>query len=675
MAESKKIRRLTGTVVPVGALRGKESIGVGEFADLPAFGELCIQMGIGLVQILPVNDTGYQDSPYFALTAFALHPLYIRIGELPEASGFTEKIKAIGRKFEHEKKFPYLAVLREKMALLREIYSEASEKISAGAKGGALADWIAENPWVKSYAVFRRLKEANGEKSWKEWPANNKVNEKAIEALWNDAGLKKEHLFWAWVQQALDRQFCRAAKDLADMGIILEGDLPILINEDSADVWAHPEIFNLEQSAGAPPDMYGPEGQNWGFPTFNWKVQAKDNYAWWKARLKTAEKYYKAYRIDHVLGFFRIWTSSRGDISSSSALGRYIPYVPVTAGDLEELGFDKNRIRWVSRPHIPTGEVWNAVASGGGQNENRAAEEVFEKVLDRIGEEELWLFKETIRGSKDIEAMDLHPSAKAYLIKAWANRLFLEYEKGQFVQTWFYRDSRAYQSLGDEEREKLEALLSKRQEESEKIWEKEGKKLLSILASSSAMLPCAEDLGAVPDCVPKVLNELEILGLRVVRWYREWEKENQPYIPFEDYPELAVCTPAVHDSSTLREWWDREADQEQFAGFLGLPSLPKIYNPGTAKIILTKIAGAASCYRVFQIQDLLHLSGRWYSADPADERINVPGTVSEQNWTWRLPAAPAEIAKDSELIRAVNDLAQVKPSAKKKARAAARGKK
>ena len=166
--------------------------------------------------------------------------------------------------------------------------------------------------------------------------------------------------------------------------------------------------------------------------------------------------------------------------------------------------------------------------------------------------------------------------------------------------------------------------------------------------------------------MPKVLTELNILGLRVVRWHREWDKPGEPYVPFEDYPELSVCTPAVHDSSCLREWWDKEANQESFCDFLGVPSLPKIYNPGVARFVLGKIASAASRFRVFQIQDLLHLSNNWYAADPASERINVPGTTNEFNWTYRLPASIDDIMKDSEFVSAVNELSLVKPAQKKK---------
>jgi 4-alpha-glucanotransferase len=545
------------------------------------------------------------------------------------------------------------------MEILREIYA-ANE--AAIAKDAALAKWIDGHSWVKPYAVFRRLKEANGEKSWQEWsPAakSGKTPENIpaeIDRLWNDAKLRGEHLFWAWLQKALDEQFLEAAKAVRGAGILLEGDLPILMNEDSCDVWAHRGIFRMDLSAGAPPDMYSPAGQNWGFPIYHWDEQAKDNYAWWRARLAAASSYYDCYRIDHVLGFFRIWASSRAD--NSSALGRFVPYLPITTKDLAALGFDKNRIRWLSRPHLPTGEVWDGIraASIPEHEVADAANKSFELALDRIGGEELWLFKDKIKGEKDIEALGLPPAAVSYLTLAWHNRLFYEYESGKFFPVWYFRDSRAYNSLSQEEKDEVEALVEKRRVDSEKIWEKEGQKLLSVLIDSSHMLPCAEDLGAVPDCVPKVLAKLKILGLRVVRWHRLWDEEGQPYIPFNNYPELSVGTPSVHDSSTLREWWDTEADQEHFSAFLGVPSLPKVYNPGTAKIILKHCAAAASRFRVFQIQDVLNLSQKWYGGKAQDDRINVPGTANEFNWTYRLPASIETIKSDAALAQEVKEL-------------------
>jgi 4-alpha-glucanotransferase len=642
---------------------------VGEFPDLVEFAHWCVQLGVGLIQLLPVNDTGYDSSPYSALTAFALHPLYLRIGDLPEAAAYAADLEEIGRQFGQKERFPYGEILRAKMALLRKIYTAHKTEIRRRADPQeALGQWIDKNPWVKEYAVYRRLKEKNNEKSWTEWESHRTVTAKDIAALWGDEQLREEHLFWAWIQEALDTQFSRAAAALAEAGILLEGDLPILMNEDSCDVWAHPDYFRRDLSAGAPPDMYSPNGQNWGFPIYDWEAQAKDDYAWWRNRLKTAGKYYQAYRIDHVLGFFRIWASSRRD--NSSIQGRFIPAVPVSLRDLAGLGFDEPRVRWISQPHLPSGEIWNALRDGipDPNGVDPEAERIFSQALDRIGREELWLFKDTIRGEKDIEALDLHPVARNYLLGAWHNRLFLEYEKGLFAPMWFYRNSRAYFSLSGEERDGLEKLLEKNRVESEKIWEKQGEKLLKVLIASSPMLPCAEDLGAVPGCVPKVLTKLKILGLRVVRWFRDWNVEGQPYIPFEDYPELSVCTLAVHDSSTVREWWDREADQEHFCGFIGEPSLPKIYNPGTAKILLHQAAAAASRFRVFQIQDLLHLSPKWYAPDPGSERINIPGTANDFNWTYRLPALISELSRDKNLINAVQKLGSVKPKSRKKSK-------
>ena len=653
--------RLLGTVVPVGALRGSKTTAVGEFPDLAEFAVLCKKMKIGLIQLLPVNDTGYDSSPYSSLTAFALHPLYLRIGDLPEAKSFTDKEAAINGEFGELTRFPYEKVLKAKMELLREVYAASESAIAQKAgKGGELGSWIERNPWIKAYAVYRRLKDVNDLKSWKEWSEYREAKPQDIEALWQDTRLRGEHLFWAWLQQALDTQFSAAAKAVADEGIALKGDLPILMNVDSCDVWAHSDIFDLSLSAGAPPDMYSSQGQNWGFPLYNWEAQEKDNYAWWRNRLAAAGKYYQAYRIDHVLGFFRIWAASPHDYSS--VLGHYVPYTPITGSDLRKLGFDKGRVRWVSQPHVPTDELLGAIREHcpGEADASQAAKKILSKAFDRIGNEELWLFKKKIRGEKDIAALGLDPAIHPYLFSAWHDRMFIEYEKGKYFPVWYFRNSRAYRSLSDEEKGHLEDLVQKRMAKSEKIWEVLGRKLLSTLAESSPMLPCAEDLGAVPRCVPKVLTKLGILGLRVVRWHRCWDRWDQPYIPFEEYPQLSVCTPAVHDSSTVREWWEREVDQEKFSGFLGFPSLPKVYNPGTAKVILAKAASARSLFRVFQIQDLLHLSNRWYAQDPEAERVNVPGTCNEFNWTYRLPAPITEIGKDRDMIKTVAELGKAK---------------
>ena len=305
MEKSAAGKRLIGAVIPVGALRTKNGIGVGEFSDLAEFAHLCKKMKISLIQILPVNDTGFESSPYSSLTAFGLHPLYLSIENLDEFSAadasVKSRIKTARDKFDKYKRFSHYEILKEKLEISRAIYNANKADIIKSADSGNLSAWIEKNSWVKEYAVYRRLKDKNDLKSWKEWKEYSNVTLQQIDALWNDNQLREEHLFWVWLQHALDIQFTNASKAITEAGILLEGDLPILMNEDSCDVWAHPEIFNRELSAGAPPDMFSPEGQNWGFPIYNWEAQEKDDFAWWRMRLAVAEKYYQAYRIDHVL--------------------------------------------------------------------------------------------------------------------------------------------------------------------------------------------------------------------------------------------------------------------------------------------------------------------------------------------------------------------------------------
>ncbi|GAB1481966.1 hypothetical protein MASR2M78_07810 [Treponema sp.] len=660
---------LSGIVIPIGALRTSESIGVGEFLDLIEFANLSAKIGFSVIQLLPVNDSGFQSSPYSALTAFGLNPLYLRLSALPTAKGFSKQIKAIHASFEKFSRFSYEAILRAKLALLSEMYEKASTQIGLDAESGALAAWIKANEWVIEYAVFRRLKEKNKGSHWKEWAEYSEPTAKDIQSLWQDPKLRTEHLFWIWIQYELDSQFVSASKAVSEAGLALKGDLPILMNEDSCDVWAHPEFFKRDLAAGAPPDMFSPLGQNWQFPIYDWEALARDDYSWWRKRLLLADRYYAAYRIDHVLGFFRIWAASRRD--TSAVLGRFIPSVAIEKEELQKMGFEDNRLRWLSQPHIPTEKIYEALVHDGIGEKNTVesasaavaeATRVFEGALDRIGSEELWLFKSSIRGELDINALSLHPAATAYLHAAWRDRTLLEFEEGRYIPTWTYWDSHAFPTLSEDERSALESLIEKKRQESEAIWEVQGRRLLSALVASTPMLACAEDLGAVPDCVPRVLEELGVLGLRVLRWSRLWGEGGEPYIPLDRYPPLSVATAAVHDSSTVREWWEKEADRDVLRSFLGNQDLSDTYKPETAAVLLGSLAKAASKLCVYQIQDLLHLSSQWYAKDPQTERVNVPGTVNDFNWTYRLPATIAEIASDTTFIDAAKALSDSRKS-------------
>ncbi|PKL08527.1 MAG: 4-alpha-glucanotransferase [Spirochaetae bacterium HGW-Spirochaetae-7] len=623
-------KRLFGVAIPMGSIRTDGGWRLGEYPDLVPFAKLCARLGAGLVQILPVNDTGSQSSPYSALSAFALHPLYIRVCDLPEATKAPDAIKALdvfASLASPGERFPYGACLDAKLAALRTVYDAGSKAIKSDPE---LASFIAGNPWVKTYAVFKRLKSEYGERAWREWPARRDPTPADIGKLWLEKSAADEQYFHAWVQMRAAGQFAAAASAVASMGIALLGDIPILMNEDSADVWAERSFFDLTKRAGAPPDMYSTTGQNWGFPIYDWDAMAAGGYSFWKARVAEADRYYSAFRIDHVLGFFRIW--ALGEREETGCLGRFVPGASVTAGDLTDAGFGKPRLRWLSEPHLPGGELRSAALSAG------EAERAIGAALDRIGDEDLYLFKRTIRGEADITGLGLETGLAEFLKTRWRDRALLAMGDGVYTPVWSYRDSTAWASLSDSERSTLGALFSAKAAQAELGWEKRGRELLSMLASSSSMLPCAEDLGAVPDCVPKVLAGLGIPGLRVPRWMRFWDLPGQPFKPLSSYSELSACTPSVHDTSTLRGWWESEDGRDAFAAEYcpGLSPVPERLDPDAALAVLGALAKAPSLLFVVQLQDALDCSGALRSADADSDRVNVPGSVDGFNWTWRM---------------------------------------
>lgn len=674
--------RSSGIVVPLQSLRSEKSPAVGEYPDLIGLGKLAKAWGFDLIQLLPVNDSGYQSSPYSALSAFALHPLYIAIADLPELSQaggekFLAAAAELGAKYAGDARFRYQAYLKEKLKLLEKIWNSQAEAALGGspkapesAERSAFEFWMVENSWVKPYAIFVELKRLNAGKAWWEWTELRDPTAADILRLWNDTVLRSGCRFQAWLQWRAEGQFRAASAALAAQGISLMGDIPILISEDSAEVWARRSVFKLGLAAGAPPDMYAEFGQNWGFPIYDWEAARPDQYSFWKERLASAQKFYNAYRIDHVLGFFRIWALSARD--NTGYLGRFVPDSYIKAQELAGLGFSPERLRWLSRPHIPTARL--EVACGGDSTEAMEAALV---ALDRIGNEELYLFKALIKGEKDIEALatvglpgygakGFSARAKDFLLKAWRDRVLHEFEEGTYVPTWKHWEATAWASLSEAEKKGLEDLFARKKAEGEKTWEKHGKELLSVLAASSTMLPCAEDLGAVPDCVPRVLESLGIYGLRVLRWTKAWNAPGQPYVPVAAYPRLTIACPSVHDSSSLRGWYEGEADKAELwalaSASLGrdLGPVPESLDPKATAVLLELVAKAGSGVAVYPIQDLLALGSAFRPADPKDERINVPGTTNEWNWGWRLPAILETLALDSELESAARALAAAK---------------
>ena len=634
---------VTGVVVPVSSLKSRDSVGIGEFADLVPFGRWAVGNGLEMIQILPVNDTAYERSPYSALSAFALHPIFGRLQDFPEAGtvdGISRDIEDLASRLPSGNRVDFAATLGGKLEILKKMWQGAPASVLKEADA-----WGAGNPWVRNYALFSLLREGEQLRAWADWRAHRDPSQKDLEKLWKKH--RRAAGFWVWLQWRLEEQFRAAALALDDMGVALKGDIPILITDDSADVWAERQNFHLDFRAGAPPDALAPGGQNWGFPTYDWKYLRETDFRWWRDRLARAARFYHAYRIDHVLGFFRIWAVPETDVSALS--GRFDPAVPVTRAQLEDLGFDEGRITWLSRAHFPGGEL-------------RLFGEEFPVVaamLEQVENEDLWRAAEGAPSERQVAASGLSEETKARLIEGLRNRTLIPVDEDAFLPYLNFRDTRGWHSLSDDEKQGLEELISRSAAESDALWAGIARELLTMMKSDGSMLVCAEDLGAVPACVPGVLDELKILGLKVTRWARLWDLPGQPYEAFRDYPELSVTTSSVHDSSTLRSWLAREAaDDTALRQALGLPDDAELGDTAGVTTVLEALQDGNSLLALYPVQDLLALDGDCVTDDPADERVNIPGTVQETNWSWRMTQYVEDLPDLKNLnarIRALSD--------------------
>ena len=284
-----------GICLPLFSIRNPDSHGIGEFLDLLPLITWCKEIGFDVIQLLPLNDSGHDPSPYSAHSAMALHPIFLSLGALPFSEEYSQELAAM-KTCNSSKRVRYHKVLQAKEAFLKRYTKRALPEFR---KKSSFQAFLKEE-WLDGYARYRVLKELNGELPWWQW-------QNTPTALSQD-DLDHHKL----VQYLCFEQFTQVKQAADSAGVFIKGDIPILINRDSADVWEHPELFDMNFAAGAPPDYYAKEGQYWGFPLYRWDVLEKSGYSWWKKRLKLAEKLYHIYRLDHLVGFFRIWAIPEG---------------------------------------------------------------------------------------------------------------------------------------------------------------------------------------------------------------------------------------------------------------------------------------------------------------------------------------------------------------------------
>ncbi len=309
-----------GINLPLFSLRTKNSCGIGEYSDLIPLITWCSKLGLDVIQLLPLNDTGKDPSPYSAISAFALNPVHLGIEALPNISKHADLQKEllVLKELNSAQRVDSQKVGDLKQGILRKYIQK--EKGSLLQKKELFA-FINSNPWLLGYALFRSIKEKNRWTNWETWPETLKnISIPSYQALLSE--FADENFVHMAVQYFCFKQMEEAKKHATSKGVMLKGDVPILIGRDSADVWVNRSLFRMEYSAGAPPDMYNQDGQSWGFPIYNWKDMEARQFQWWKERLQTTSHCYHLYRLDHIVGFFRIWAIPLGKTAKE---GKFTP--------------------------------------------------------------------------------------------------------------------------------------------------------------------------------------------------------------------------------------------------------------------------------------------------------------------------------------------------------------
>ncbi|HOY07334.1 MAG TPA: 4-alpha-glucanotransferase, partial [Saprospiraceae bacterium] len=630
-----------GVAIPVFSLRSEKSWGIGEFTDMPLLADWAKSVGLKMIQLLPINDTTathtWLDSyPYSAITAFALHPIFLNVEQLAGKKHATVLKPYLKKRQELNalESVDYEAVLQMKWDIIRQLYDLLK------------ADWLKDKAyaafyntnkhWLAPYAAFCWLRDANGTADFNQWTTHARYEPKEIEKLlkpgsesFDQIGL---HLFVQW---QLHLQLQAATDYCHQQGLAVKGDIPIGIYRYSCDAWMAPELYNMDQQAGAPPDDFAEKGQNWGFPTYNWERMKQDGFAWWKQRFEQMSLYFDAFRIDHILGFFRIWSIPLDAVEG--ILGQFVPAIPVTEEELRAagVGFDFNRL---CKPFINEQILLDTF----GDAANWVAENCLQAVKGGI---ELRPEFDTQRkveqyflAQKPDDRTDRIRNGLFSLISNVVLLTDAQAEPGHWKGAFRFsmEKTTSYQYLPEAVKGPLQAMyvdyFYRRQDD---FWREQAMEKLPALKRSTNMLICGEDLGMVPHCVPDVMNGLGILSLEIQRMPKA---SGAAFFHPKDAPYRSVVTPSTHDMSTLRGWWEenRKLSQRFFNEILGYHgTAPYFCEPWVNRAIILQHFQSPAMWSIFQLQDLLGSDEKLRRENPNDERINIPA-VAKHYWRYRM---------------------------------------
>ena len=616
-----KMWRAAGVVIPVFSLRSEHSYGVGDFGDLRRMVDWAVQTGMKIIQLLPVNDTTtdghWHDSyPYNIVSCFALHPHYLDLEQLGELS--DKKRMTVYRRRQRELNVQsysdYEAVHRVKMDYVRELFAERGRQQLDSDEYRA---WFDDNKWwLEPYAL---------------WMTNGSLNLNS-----QISNLNSQIIYY--VQYNLHLQLKAAADYARSKGVVLKGDVPIGVYRQSVETESHPELFNLDSQAGAPPDAFSPMGQNWGFPTYNWTSEAAEPKlhnpltAWFRRRYRWMEQYFDAIRIDHVLGFFRIWEIPIHAVNA--VLGHFSPALPMTASEISYFGLPFRK-ELFTRPFVN------------------------DRVLDRLFGIHAQFVRDTFLMRKSYGLYDVKPEYDTQrkiqqhfegrgdenslwicegMYRLLCNVLFVEDPRQPEmyhprIGAWC---DMAFEALGSDEKEAYMRLYNNYfYQRHSMFWGDRAMHRLGDTLADTRMLVCAEDLGMVPDCVAPVLDALRMLTLEIQTLPKQSGFE---FAHLDGNPYRSVATISTHDMPPLRLWWEESPERTQrfYTTMLQKEGRAPEHLPAhIAEEIIARHLYCPSMLCLLSLQDWLAMDAELRTKNPRAERINVPSDPYNR-WQWRM---------------------------------------
>ncbi len=644
-----------GVAIPVFSLRSKNGFGVGEFDDLKLMVDWAVKTGQKMIQTLPITDTttlrGWKDSyPYNAISVFALHPMFLNLekaGKIADKS----KYEALQKELNASKFVDYEAVNQYKWEFIAELFKKEKNKIF---KNKAYQHFYEENKnWLEPYSVFCFLRDKYQTADFSQWEEDATFQPERVSAYCDPKSKEYNsvaiHFF---VQFHLHKQLSEVTAYAHEKGVALKGDIPIGVNRQSVETWTKPQFFDRTGQTGAPPDDFSQIGQNWGFPTYNWDEMAKDNYKWWTQRFQNMAQYFDAYRIDHILGFFRIFRIPSEQVWG--LLGQFSPALPLSVDEIKNFGIDFNE-KDFCQPYITENHLDELF----GECKNS----VKKKYLKPLENNRFQLKKEvnTQKKIKQLFAGAVNQEDIAIrdgLMSLVCEVLFIPdiKEKAKYHPRIAVQRSLTFQLLDAADQKALNNLYvyyyySRHTD----FWKEQALQKLPPLIYSTSMLVCGEDLGMIPQGVPDVMAQLEILSLEIQRMPKQPDVE---FEALENIPYLSVCASSTHDMNTIRGWWEEDAQRTQryFNNvLLEYGAAPLFCEPWICREIVEKHLYSPAMWIILPFQDWIAMNGNLRWEETFSERINDPSNPDNQ-WKYRMHITLEELLKQEDFNREIKTM-------------------